>query len=54
MLIFLGPGVVYIIYYFWIAIIYPSAEHRIKYNITIGEFFNNCFIVFCRDAYFNP
>jgi hypothetical protein len=56
MLIFLIPGFAYIIYYFSIAILYPSAEHRIQYKITFGTWLNNCFIQLISfiDSSFGP
>ena len=43
-LIFLAPGVAYVIYYFWIAGLHPAAEHRLQHNMTLGTWLRNCVV----------
>lgn len=39
--IFLVPGILYVIYYFSIAALYPSAERRLDHSLTLGELGKN-------------
>ena len=43
-IIFLAPGITYVIYYFSIAALHPSTEHRVQYGMTLVTWLKNCVV----------